>query len=80
MAGFKCLVSAIGRLEVIIQDNQEKVVINQEKMDAKIDTNQEKMEAKIETNNEKCEALQGTLLSRMDIYQARTGHSRRNNS
>jgi hypothetical protein len=65
VADFKCLIAAIGRLEAMIQNNQEKV-------GAKIDASQEKMEAKIETNNEKCEALRGTLLSWMDIYQART--------
>jgi hypothetical protein len=41
---------------------------NQGKMDA----NQEKMEAKTEANNEKFEVIQGALVSRMDIHQART--------
>jgi hypothetical protein len=41
-------------------------------VDAKIDANQGKMEAEIEANNEKFEALRGTLLSQMDIHQART--------
>jgi hypothetical protein len=39
---------------------------------AKMDANQEKMEAKIEVNNEKFEVIQGALVSRMDIHQART--------
>jgi hypothetical protein len=37
------------------------------------------MEAKIEANNKKFEALRCTLLSRIDIHQARTDHSRRDN-
>jgi hypothetical protein len=31
-----------------------------------------RLEAKIEANNEKSEILSGTLVSRMDIHQART--------
>jgi hypothetical protein len=41
-------------------------------MDAKIDVNQEKTKARIYANNEKFEVLRGTLVSRMDIHQART--------
>jgi hypothetical protein len=39
---------------------------------AKMDANQERTEAKIEANNEKFEVLRGTLVSWMDIDQART--------
>jgi UDP-3-O-acyl-N-acetylglucosamine deacetylase len=39
---------------------------------AAIQDNQEKKDAKIGTNNEKFEVLPGTLISWMDIYQART--------
>jgi hypothetical protein len=45
--------------------------INQERMDAKIGSSQGKMEVRIEANNEKFEVLQGTLVSHMDIHQAR---------
>jgi hypothetical protein len=33
---------------------------------------QEMMEAKTDANNEKLEVLQGTLIFRMDVHQART--------
>jgi hypothetical protein len=54
----------------------------------KVDTNLKEMkgemmaslEAKMEANNKTYEALRGTVLSLMDIHQARTGHSRRNES
>jgi predicted glycoside hydrolase/deacetylase ChbG (UPF0249 family) len=41
------------------------------KMKAEMKTKQERMEAKIEANNEKFEVLLGTLISWMDIHQAR---------
>jgi hypothetical protein len=37
-----------------------------------MENNHEKMDARIDANNEKFEALRGTLVSRMDIHQART--------
>jgi hypothetical protein len=43
---------------------QEKIEANQEKMDA--------FQEVMRTNSEKFEVLRGTLISRMDIHQART--------
>jgi hypothetical protein len=41
-------------------------------MDAKINANQEMMEARIEANKEQYVVLQDTLISQMNIQQART--------
>jgi hypothetical protein len=49
-----------------------KMETNQERMNVKTDGNQEKMEATIDGNNEKSEALRSTLISHMNIHQART--------
>jgi hypothetical protein len=46
--------------------------LKEERMDAKIAAIQEKMEARIDANNEKFDVLRGTLVSLMDIHQART--------
>jgi hypothetical protein len=42
-----------------------------------METNQEKMDAKIVANNEHFEVLRGTLVSRVDIYQAMTEANQR---
>jgi hypothetical protein len=39
-----------------------------------------KIEVEIKPNKEKCEVIQSTLVSQIDVHQARTGNSRRNNS
>jgi hypothetical protein len=44
-----------------------------ERLLAEMRTNQERLEAKIEARNEKFEVLWGTVVSWMDIHQARTG-------
>jgi hypothetical protein len=58
--------------ELLKEEMLAKMETNQERMDVKIDFNQEKMEAMIDANNGKFEVLQGTLISRVDIYQVRT--------
>jgi actin-like ATPase involved in cell morphogenesis len=45
---------------------------SQEKMDAKTDANLREMKAEIRANNQRFEVLRSTLVSRMDIHQART--------
>jgi hypothetical protein len=59
-----------------IRTNREEMRAGQEllkeDMLAKIDANQKKMEGRIHANNEKFEVLRGSLVSRMDIHQART--------
>jgi uncharacterized membrane-anchored protein YjiN (DUF445 family) len=45
---------------------------NHKTTDAKIDANKDEMEGRIDANNEKSEVLQGTLVSWMDVHQART--------
>jgi hypothetical protein len=42
------------------------------RLEAIIQNNQEKMEARIDANNKKFKVLRSTLVSRMDIHQART--------
>jgi hypothetical protein len=74
MADFESLVSAIGMLEAMTQNKQEKMKTNQERMKAKLETNQENMKAKTDINNEKFEVLRGVPASRMDIHQDRTVH------
>jgi hypothetical protein len=45
MADFGSPVTAIGMLEAMTQNNQEKMKTNQEQMEAKLETNQEKHES-----------------------------------
>jgi hypothetical protein len=56
-----------------METNPETMEVNQNKIDTEIDTNQTKMEARIDANNEKFEVLRSTIVSQMDIRQARTG-------
>jgi hypothetical protein len=69
------LVPAIEKIDA----NQENTDDNLRKMkdemrtnQEKIDSNQEKMEARMNASNEKFEVLPGTVVSWMDIHQART--------
>jgi hypothetical protein len=62
----------MARLEAMIQNNKERMEANHKKTDVKIDANQEEMEGRTDANNEKSEVLQGTIISRMDVHQART--------
>jgi hypothetical protein len=48
---------------------------NQETMETKADADLKETKAEIWTNNEKSEVLRGTLVSWMDIHQARTQHT-----
>jgi hypothetical protein len=63
-ANFKCLVAAIGRLEIAVQ--------NREEMLAKMETNQERMEAKMETNKgkitAKLDAHHERMIAKMDAW------------
>jgi hypothetical protein len=45
--------------------------LKKERMDAKIAAIHEKVEARLDVNNEKFDVLRGTLVSQMDIHQAR---------
>jgi hypothetical protein len=49
-----------------------KIETNHKKMEAKLKANNEKMEGRVGTNNGKFEVLRDTLVSQMDIHQART--------
>jgi hypothetical protein len=59
-------------LVVAIEEMDAKIDANQEIMDAKADASQEEMDATIDNHNEKSAVLRGTLMSWMDIHQART--------
>jgi ADP-glucose pyrophosphorylase len=48
---------------------------NQERMETKADAHLKEMKAELRVNNEKFEVLRGTLVSRMDIQEARTQYA-----
>jgi hypothetical protein len=58
----------------LLAETKAEIRTNQVKADTSLKEMKEEMTARLEA---KIEALRGTVLSRMDIHQAKTGHSRR---
>lgn len=66
MEDFEHLMSAMGMLEAIVQNNWQEIRMHEKRMKTKMDANQERMEAKMVAQHKRMMARMDSQLQKMD--------------